>query len=172
MIKELLRLTLGKSVLSEEELSTVICDCENVINSRPLTYVSENPQELVPLTPAMFLRENHCSRVIDIDEIDSQKLSKRMKYRNKLFNELRKWFRKEYLGELVQMYNERPSRELRINEIVLIGDDNTKRLFWPLARIIELIPGRDGKIRTERLKTQNGTAAPSPTNLSLRNSIK
>ncbi|GFT28235.1 integrase catalytic domain-containing protein [Nephila pilipes] len=105
----------------------------------------------------MFLRENHCSRVIDLDEIDSQKLSKRMKYRNKLFNELRKRFRKEYLGELVQRYNERPSRELRINEIVLIEDDNTKRLFWPLARMIELIPGRDRKIRTVRLKTQNGT---------------
>ncbi|GFS60804.1 integrase catalytic domain-containing protein [Nephila pilipes] len=102
----------------------------------------------------MFLRENHCSRVIDIDEIDSQKLSKRMKYRNKPFNELRKRFRKEYLGELVQRYNERPSRELRINEIVLIGDDNTKRLFWRLARIIELIPGRDGKIRTVRLRME------------------
>ncbi|GFS69097.1 DUF5641 domain-containing protein [Nephila pilipes] len=32
-----------------------------------------------------------------------------------------------------------------------------KRLFWPLAKIIELIPGRDGKIRTVKLKTQQGT---------------
>ncbi|GFV82585.1 uncharacterized protein TNCV_2976941 [Trichonephila clavipes] len=31
-----------------------------------------------------------------------------------------------------------------------------KRLFWALAKIIELIPGRDGKIRTVRLKTQHG----------------
>ncbi|GFT36256.1 DUF5641 domain-containing protein [Trichonephila clavipes] len=29
-------------------------------------------------------------------------------------------------------------------------------LFWALAKIIELIPGRDGKIRTVRLKTQHG----------------
>lgn len=27
----------------------------------------------------------------------------------------------------------------------------------PIGRIIELIPGRDGKIRTVKLKTQNGT---------------
>ncbi|GFX68064.1 integrase catalytic domain-containing protein [Trichonephila clavipes] len=57
IIKELLRRSLGKSILSYEELSTVICDCEFLINSRPLTYISENPQELIPLTPAMFLIE-------------------------------------------------------------------------------------------------------------------
>ncbi|GFW38361.1 integrase catalytic domain-containing protein [Trichonephila clavipes] len=36
IIKELLRRSLGKSILSYEELSTVICDCEFLINSRPL----------------------------------------------------------------------------------------------------------------------------------------
>ncbi|GFX16467.1 uncharacterized protein TNCV_601901 [Trichonephila clavipes] len=39
----------------------------------------------------------------------------------------------------------------------LIGNDNKKRLSWPIAKIIELIPGRDGEIRTVRLKTQHGT---------------
>ncbi|GFW64449.1 integrase catalytic domain-containing protein [Trichonephila clavipes] len=38
IIKELLRRSLGKSILSYEELSTVICECEFLINSRPLTY--------------------------------------------------------------------------------------------------------------------------------------
>ncbi|GFS44152.1 integrase catalytic domain-containing protein [Trichonephila inaurata madagascariensis] len=58
IIKELLRCSLRKSILSYDELSTVICDCEFLINSRPLTYISENPQELIPLTPAMFLIES------------------------------------------------------------------------------------------------------------------
>ncbi|GBO42214.1 hypothetical protein AVEN_65691-1, partial [Araneus ventricosus] len=44
-----------------------------------------------------------------------------------------------------------------VGEIVLVGDDNNKRLFWVLAKIDELIPGRDGKIRTVKLKTQHGT---------------
>ncbi|GFW67926.1 integrase catalytic domain-containing protein [Trichonephila clavipes] len=44
-----------------------------------------------------------------------------------------------------------------MGEIVLIGDDNEKCLFWTMARIIELIPGRDGKIRTVKHKTQHGT---------------
>ncbi|GFW34447.1 integrase catalytic domain-containing protein [Trichonephila clavipes] len=84
IIKELLRCSLRKSILSYEELSTVICDCEFLINSRPLTYISENPQELIPLTPAMFLIENRCSDTTDIDELNSRDLRKRMKYRIKL----------------------------------------------------------------------------------------
>ncbi|GFS74317.1 integrase catalytic domain-containing protein [Trichonephila clavipes] len=83
IIKELLRRSLGKSILSNEELSTVICDCEVLSNSRPLTYISENPQELIPLTPAMFLIENRCSDTTDIDELNSRDLRKRMKYRIK-----------------------------------------------------------------------------------------
>ncbi|GFW24139.1 integrase catalytic domain-containing protein [Trichonephila clavipes] len=77
IIKELLRRSLGKSILSYEELSTVICDCEFLINSRPLTYISENPQELIPSTPAMFLIENRCSDTTDIDELNSRDLRKR-----------------------------------------------------------------------------------------------
>ncbi|GFQ79707.1 integrase catalytic domain-containing protein [Trichonephila clavata] len=41
--------------------------------------------------------------------------------------------------------------------MVLIGDDNKKSLSWSIAKIIELIPGRDGEIRTVRFKTQHGT---------------
>ncbi|GFY28277.1 39S ribosomal protein L49, mitochondrial [Trichonephila clavipes] len=157
IIKELLRRSLGKSILSYEELSTVICECEFLINSRPLTYISENPQELIPLTPAMFLIENRCSDTTDIDELNSTDLRKRMKYRIKLLSDLRQRFRKEYLSELIQKQNDNRVREPRIGEMVLIGIDNKKRLSWPIAKIIELIPGRDGKIRTVRLKTQHGT---------------
>ncbi|GFY35872.1 integrase catalytic domain-containing protein [Trichonephila clavipes] len=125
--------------------------------SKPLTYVSEDPGELIPLTPAMFLGESHSYSVSDIEEVDSQKLSKRIKYRRKLFNDLRQRLRKEYLSELIQKCNEKSSREPKVGEIVLFEDDNKKRLFWPMAKIIELIPGRDGKIRTVKLKTQHGT---------------
>ncbi|GFX42285.1 integrase catalytic domain-containing protein [Trichonephila clavipes] len=156
IIKELLRRSLGKSILSYEELSTVICECEFLINSRPLTYISENPQELIPLSTAMFLIENRCSDTTDIDELNSRDLRKRMKYRIKLLSDLRR-FRKEFLSELIQKQNDNRVREPRIGEMVLIGNDNKKRLSWPIAKITELIPDRDGEIRTVRLKTQHGT---------------
>ncbi|GFV05377.1 integrase catalytic domain-containing protein [Trichonephila clavipes] len=57
-VKELLKSTLGRY----DELYTVLCDCESIINCRPLTYMSENPEELIPLTPSMFLIVNKNSK--------------------------------------------------------------------------------------------------------------
>ncbi|GFR26233.1 integrase catalytic domain-containing protein [Trichonephila clavata] len=128
--------------------------------TRPLTYVSEDPEELIPLTPAMFLAESHSYSVSDIDELGSQKLTKRIKYRRKLFNDLRQRFRREYLSEQIQKSNEKSSREPKVGEMVLIGNDSKKCLFWPMAIIIELISGRDGKTRTVIVKTQHETVLP------------
>ncbi|GFX50305.1 DUF5641 domain-containing protein [Trichonephila clavipes] len=79
-----------------------------------------------------------------------------MKYRIKLLSDLRQRFRKEYLSELIQKQNDNRVRNPELGN-GLNGNDNKKRLSWPIAKIIELIPGRDGEIRTVRLKTQHGT---------------
>ncbi|GFS68537.1 putative RNA-directed DNA polymerase from transposon X-element [Trichonephila clavipes] len=125
---------------------------------RPLTYLYENSDDLVPLSPAMFLVENRNLGVPDIDYRDTVNLRKRVRYRQKLLNDLRHRFRKEYLGLLIQNKNKKdPLSEVRLGEIVLIGDDIKKRMHWPLAKVIRLIPGKDGKIRTVELKTRTGT---------------
>ncbi|GFX47961.1 DUF5641 domain-containing protein [Trichonephila clavipes] len=45
----------------------------------------------------------------------------------------------------------------RLTLPLLIGDDWKKRLQWPLARVIKLIPGKDGLVRTVKLKTRSCT---------------
>ncbi|GFY54688.1 DUF5641 domain-containing protein [Trichonephila inaurata madagascariensis] len=101
----------------------------------------------------MFLIENRCSDNTDINELNSRELRKRLKYRINFLRDLRQRFRKEYLRELIQKQNNNRVREPQVGEMVLIGNDNKKRLSWPIAKIIELIPGRDGEIRTVQLKT-------------------
>lgn len=156
MTKEILRKILGRAALDYEELVTVLCDCERVINSRPLTYVSEDVDDVSPLTPEMFLREIPESGVADIDTVDKEKLSKRAKYLQKIREQLRARFRIEYLGQLRQQsiknYENKP---IKVGEIVLLEDSNKKRSHWNLARVLKLIPGRDGNIRLVLVKTQN-----------------
>lgn len=50
MNKYLLKRVLGRTAFNYEEMSSVLCDCESVINSRPLTYLSEDPEDLYHLT--------------------------------------------------------------------------------------------------------------------------
>ncbi|XP_035222808.1 uncharacterized protein LOC118195583, partial [Stegodyphus dumicola] len=95
------------------------------------------------------------SDVTDIDTVDTNHLRKRIRFRAKLMEDLRVRFRKEYLGLLIQKRQQNSHfPNIRVNDVVLIGDDIKKRLNWPLARVTELIPGKDGKVRTVRLRTQ------------------
>ncbi|GBN44278.1 hypothetical protein AVEN_211377-1 [Araneus ventricosus] len=157
-VKDLLRRTLGKAIFTYEELLTILCECEKVVNSRPLTYLSEDMQNLTPVTPAMCLFDISTAEVKDLDVRDANHFRKRLRFRAKVIEELRKRFRSEYLGQLIQRQKQDPqSSNIREGDIVLIGDDVKKRLQWPLARVIELIPGNYGLVRTVKLKTQSST---------------
>ncbi|GFV23922.1 integrase catalytic domain-containing protein [Trichonephila clavipes] len=70
LLKNILRKVLGRACLSEEELVTAMRRRE--LNSRPLTYLSEDPDELSALTPSMFLQEIREVGVPDLDMIDSK----------------------------------------------------------------------------------------------------
>ncbi|GBO17782.1 hypothetical protein AVEN_95317-1 [Araneus ventricosus] len=94
VLEELLRLSLGKSILLFEELRNVLCDCESVINSRPLTYVSKNSDDLIPLTPSMILIENRNFITSDIGLVETQSFRKRIKFRINLLKDLNLRFRK------------------------------------------------------------------------------
>ncbi|GFT20091.1 integrase catalytic domain-containing protein [Nephila pilipes] len=47
-------------------------------------------------------------------------------------------------------------QNLEIGDVVFISSDNTKRLDWPLGKVIELFSSPDGNIRLVKLKTKNG----------------
>ncbi|XP_071035401.1 uncharacterized protein [Parasteatoda tepidariorum] len=153
MVKKLLRRVLGNASLNYEELMSLLCECEAVINSRPLSYLSEDREDLMPLTPAMFLQEIRSVGVSDIDQID---LKKRWRFQQALRLQLKKRFRIEYLG-LLKQSKERPNCfQLSIGDIVIIENDSKKRTLWPLAKVMEVYPGKDGKVRVVKLKTSSG----------------
>ena len=155
ILKGLLKRMLGNRRVNFVQLFTMVCEIESVVNSRPLTYMAEN-DELLPLTPAMFMNNVVESRFPEAwDGGDSY----RQGYATLkvLRKELDMRFRKEYLAQLVHRRKLQHLRSLKEDDIVLVGSDNKKRFEWPLARILELIPGKDGNIRVAKLKTRYGT---------------
>jgi hypothetical protein len=74
----------------------------------------------------------------------------------KLKEELKQRFRSEYLGLLMKKPLQRKPRELHVGDIVIVGVDNKKRYDWPLARVLEIIKGRDGAVRVAKVKTRKG----------------
>ena len=45
---------------------------------------------------------------------------------------------------------------LRVGDLVIISSHDVPRSYWPMGRIIEVYPGRDGVVRSVKLKTSNG----------------
>ncbi|UYV72361.1 hypothetical protein LAZ67_9002779, partial [Cordylochernes scorpioides] len=157
MMKQLLFRILGQTSLGYEELSTVMCDVESLMNTRPLTYLTEESEDLAPLTPSLFLHEVREVGVPDLDLIDNQTLSRKYHYIKRVREDLRERFRIEYFGFLRQETRRlKTTIPFKVGDMVLIGQESLKRLHWPLARIIQLYPGKDGLVRVAKVKTSSG----------------
>lgn len=143
--------------MTYEEMLTLLCEAESVINGRPLTYLSDDPNEMTPLTPAHFIQDIRGSETHDMDIVNSKHLLKRVRYLQSLRENLRKRFQKEYLGKLVRNPKSRSKRkEISVGEIVLIGCKGTKRLNLPLGCVVELFLGKDGIQRVAKMRFANG----------------
>ncbi|UYV75888.1 hypothetical protein LAZ67_13001681 [Cordylochernes scorpioides] len=150
LVKDLLRRTLGTN-----RLETLICHVEAIINTRPLTYISETEDDLIPITPQMFIQTNFGS-FDESHELSPDNTRQHFRKLQQIKKELKERFHKEYLAMLVQKGNETEGRRFLPGEVVLIGRDDQKRIFWPLGRILELYPGKDGRERVARVRTATG----------------
>ncbi|GFT51457.1 integrase catalytic domain-containing protein [Nephila pilipes] len=123
---------------------TVLCDAESVINSRPLSHVSQTDSELIPLSRNSFLQDFRQIGVPNLDQVNEVVLNKRIKYRQQLITDIRKRLRSEYLGLLIQRSeNKKPERDIKLGEVVMIGSDDVKCNDWPLSVVIKLLPAKD-----------------------------
>ncbi|UYV82291.1 hypothetical protein LAZ67_21001623 [Cordylochernes scorpioides] len=155
LTKKLLRRLLGKRVVNYEEMVTILENCERVINARALTYIAEDNDDLVPLTPEMFLREPRTEREIDLNEFRCN-FGKSYEKRKRLLKEFRKRFRSEYLGLLVHHDNRKKQRQLKVGDIVLVEVENRKQINWPMGKITKVFPGTDNVRRLVEVKTKSG----------------
>ncbi|GIY11500.1 DUF5641 domain-containing protein [Caerostris extrusa] len=94
---------------------------------------------------------------MDLEIVDAKHLRKRIRY----LQNLRYQQRQQFQRNIYQSYSSPQSfskrRNLSPGDIVLVGSDNTKRLNWPLGRIIELFQGKDNGERVAlRLRVAKG----------------
>ena len=160
-VKTSIKKILGRSLITAEELQTVLCQVEAVINARPLCYVNEDDLE-EPLTPnhLMYGRNilNSTNQFLSSSPKSSKDVGRRVVYLRSLLEKFRKRFHRSYLNELrqIQLYRKSKSANssLSLNDVVLIKDDKPlPRNEWRIGRVIELIKGRDGLLRGAKLRT-------------------
>jgi hypothetical protein len=156
-VKSGLRKSVGCKSLSRQELETVLFEIEACINSRPLTSVGDSPQDQRPLTPAHFLIGRsgmfEFQRIEKPTEVNAQNLIDRKILQDSVMNQFWTIWSKDYLRNLPNVKGKEKHCDISIGSLVLIRDDDTlPRLTWPVGLVTELLPGKDGIIRTCRVR--------------------
>lgn len=157
-VKNLLKREIGDTILTYEELSTLLCKIEAILNSRPLVAMSEDPGDLEVLTPGHFLIGQPLVAVPESNwtNTNMNRLS-RFQMLQKLHQNVWARWHLEYLSTLQtrhKWYHDRDN--LKVNDLVFIKDENAPPLHWKLGRVLELYKGKDSIVRSVRIRTQSG----------------
>lgn len=156
--KHHLKRVAGNAHFTFEELTTLITQIESVLNSRPLSPLSPDPNDHSPLTPAHFLIGRSLTELPDPDirHIPQSRLSAYQKIQQVKQNFWARWS-KEYVSELQQRAKWKQTQsELQSGSLVLIKDDNVPALNWRLGRVVRVFPGADKVNRVAEIKTSTG----------------
>ncbi|XP_075157660.1 uncharacterized protein LOC142230928 [Haematobia irritans] len=160
IMKSHLKKIAGNLNFTYEEFSTLLIRVESVLNSRPLSPMSQNPSELLPLTPGHFLRGSPLTAPPEsTSNIQKENLSflnrwRRLKSIHHIFSQ--RW-KSEYVTELQRRYKWKTTcNNVKENDFVVVKDDSLPPTEWRLGRITKVIRGNDNNVRVAEVKTQNG----------------
>ncbi|XP_045457503.1 uncharacterized protein LOC123667706 [Melitaea cinxia] len=100
-----LKKVVGNSTLTYEEMSTVLAQVEACLNSRPISLLSDDPNDPLPLTPGHFLVGEPLLNIADEDYTNSNVVGlDRWRLTQKIVTDFwNRWY-KEYLVNLNQWY--------------------------------------------------------------------
>lgn len=155
-VKYHLRRCIGNQLLTYEEMTTFLTQVEAVLNSRPLCSLSDDPDDLTALTPAHFLVGTTLTILPEpsLESIKVSHLSRWQLNRQMLESFWSRWSR-ECLQRYLSIYkwNRKPI-PIKLGSLVLVVDERYPPSKWPLGRVCELHPGKDGLVRVVTVRTQ------------------
>lgn len=162
-IKHHLKRTLSLTHLTYEEMNTLLIQIEGILNSRPLTPLSSDPNDLVPLTPSHFLlgRTLNMLPSPQVHLKDEAHICTLPRYKRirVLTNHFWNRYYKEYISELQKRvkWQRQDKRQLQVGDMVVLKDDRLPPNRWLLGRILRLYPGSsDGCPRVADILTSSG----------------
>ncbi|XP_058983975.1 uncharacterized protein LOC131804796 [Musca domestica] len=143
--------------LTFEELTTLLCQIESCLNSRPLCPLSNDPSDFEALTPAHFLigEPTNCLQEETLLDSNINNLT-----RWKTIEKIKQHFWKRWQNEYLNRLQARPkwlktSTDPKIGDLVLVTDERCGPGQWILGRIENTHPGPDGHTRVVSVLMKN-----------------
>ncbi|CAO4364538.1 unnamed protein product [Caenorhabditis nigoni] len=168
IVKNMLYKIIGRQHLSYIEIESLIIECEGILNSRPITMNPISISDTEAVRPIDFLLPKaelslpnnpftNTTAKLGVTEKQTREYLKQLDtIRLHLWEE---FYKELYTGYKAPRYKDKShsTESPQPNHVVLVETPNIPRYRWPLARIIQLLPSKDGKVRSVLLKCKNTT---------------
>ena len=187
LCKRALRKSINRRLLHLSDLTTLVTEVEATLNSRPLTYVDQDVDGGVTITPAHFLSLSPAPRLSLPSGADVAETADAQLYlpATDPAEELRRtwqasmttleyfWsiWEREYLQLLRQTTISRQhyqhstvNRTPQVNDIVIVKSDEQPRASWKLGRVMAVNQSHDTLIRSARVLMPNHRVLTRPVN--------
>ena len=168
-VKRDMETIINDQVMPEETLHTVLVETEAVLNSRPLTSVSDDLNDYEALTPNHLLI-GRASPNNPLGPFEERQVNSRKRWRmaQALADMLWRRWRKEYLPSLTTRSKwNKEQRNLQERDLILPKNYDAPRSHWPLGRILKTLPESDGRVHMAEVKTPSGILMRPAANLCL-----
>ena len=155
--KKHLTRVLGSTLYTFEELTTIACQVEACLNSRPLLpATSHNQDGLSTLTASHFLLYSSPAAYPEDPRLPER--PDLLSHCQSVVQHFWQRWSREYFQHL-QSRSKWQSRSPNQQEgdIVMLKPEKTFKCHWPLARVTAVFPGQDGLVRVATIKTATGT---------------
>lgn len=155
-VKFHMRRVIGDRILTRDQLYTTMTQIEGCVNSRPLWPMTDDPTDLLPVTPAhLIIGKPILPQPLtgDLADLPENRLTM-WGSQQKLEQHFWKRWHEEYLVGL-QERNKwyRPKNNLKIGDMVILRDENLPPVSWAIGRVTAVFPGADGFVRSVTIKT-------------------
>lgn len=151
---------IGEASLRHEELLTLLVQVEAILNSRPLTPLSTDPNDF---SAAHFLIGGPVTSYLEpnLEESNANRLTRWQRIEQLRQQFWRQW-NKEYLQNCQQQSKWNTAEtSIEVGQLVIVREDNLPSLVWSLG-IEEVYPGDDKIVRAALVRTSKGVFISDP----------
>ena len=166
--KSALKKAIGEAVLTPFELYTCLLEVANLLNERPIGRIPNDPDDGAYLCPNDIILGRATNKVPQGPFRHTENPRHRFEFCQKIVDTFwKRWYR-DVLPQLMprKKWNTQ-SRNVKVNDFVIVADQNPIRGKWNAGRILQVFPGTDGLVRNVEVKTASGTYTRPITKISV-----
>lgn len=148
---------LGSQQLTHELLVMLMAEVITIVNARPISAIPTDLDEPQPLSPSMLLtmKTGPLGPLPVPPDVDAEHRWRSVHYLTDQF--WIRWRREYFQGMQTRTKWEKPKRNLRTEDVVLVKEEGAYRNEWPIGRVSEAIASDDGQVRKVQVKIVRGS---------------